>query len=812
MQRDIYQVEQFSQYLATKSKSRQTDPTSSYNDASRLLATEGLNPRQYSLALQNFQVMPTYEEEQQQHADVQTYVEQVHNALSSKAIQVAHENAISSFEKHIDAYLDSTWQREKKALFDTGDPYAAGLHGGRQQVASPAPLAAARFSAAPSPAHLTNTHVLRGKAAKYAEVVKEMNKAISTGTKLDSAVGSFANACKVGSLTNKDAVGTTMLRLWTISEKMLAKVADIPASASLQKTMLMIDGTRSYLEENFHAHMASVVQSHRTVAALGGYPDKARLVEAYLRVKESKLRESLDFDSPGGLDTVWARIYFCVRSGFIAEAREIIRLKVKNDHTTTAGEWIEAWLEGGCKPLAGEQAAAALAESERLLASGGGVVGHIPRSPSPSPSAAGSPPTELRSCYIAAVCALAAGSSRCADCLSRDYPGFFPTIEDYMWFRLTLVRVDAMTSAAAAATPQQQQSSRANAPYTLPDFQAQINQYSAEHYSKGGQEPLLYAAVLLMSLQAEKAVEYLATDPATHEFRVDAVHFAICFWYHRAIAPHESSISATSVHQYAHQLIHRDIGLALEYYIVAALVMGGSTHRKGKLLKELLTESHEYGVLLGSGSAVSDGGALSRFFPDRASRLEILESIAQECASDAQFEEAVELFMVAEQPVQALNLLNNRIAEAIDSSSMDLDSDPAIAELCSRAESAAAEIHTRDETSEMEKETYRQLQFIRKIIYRSRRGDSPGVLEVLWDLSFIPTDRQRVQPCVNSLRGAHPAVIGLIQPVLLAGGEALTRLNKPEQLHVLVSFAAAIPDRISQHAYQKLSEYQTYLG
>ena len=169
MQRDIYQVEQFSQYLATKSKSRQTDPTSSYNDASRLLATEGLNPRQYSLALQNFQVMPTYEEEQQQHADVQTYVEQVHNALSSKAIQVAHENAISSFEKHIDAYLDSTWQREKKALFDTGDPYAAGLHGGRQQVASPAPLAAAPFSAAPSPpAHLPNTHVLRGKAAKYA--------------------------------------------------------------------------------------------------------------------------------------------------------------------------------------------------------------------------------------------------------------------------------------------------------------------------------------------------------------------------------------------------------------------------------------------------------------------------------------------------------------------------------------------------------------------------------------------------------------------------------------------------------------------
>ena len=807
MQRDIYQVEQFSQYMATKSKNRQGDPTSSYNDASRLLATEGLNPRQYSLALQNFQVLPTYEQQQQQqqHADVQTYVEQVHSALSSKAIQVAHENAISSFEKHIDAYLDSTWQREKKALFDTGDPYAAGA-AASVQGQQPGTRTGGVVTTSAEPQSMTASHVLRGKAAKYAEVVKEMNKAISMGTKLDSAVGSFAAACKVGSLTNKDATGTTLLRLWTISEKMLTKVTDIPASATLQKTMLMIEGSRSYLQENFHAHMENVVQSHRTVAALGGYPDKARLVEAYLRVKESKTRESLDFDSPGGLDTVWARVYFCVRSGFVRNALEIVRLKVKNDHTTTAGEWIESWLAGGCKPLTGEQAAAALAESERLLAFGG----------EQRSSGAGSP-TELRICYIAAICALAAGSSRCADCLSRDYPGFFPTIEDYMWFRLTLVRVDASMNTgvnAGATTPSTSNSlsSRANAPYTLSDFQAQINQYSAAHYSKGGQEPLLYAAVLLMSLQAEKAVEYLATDPATHDFRVDAVHFAICYWYHRAIAPSESSISSRNVHQYAYSLVHRDVGLALEYYIITALVMGGSTHRKGKLLKELLTESHAYGVLLGSGGAVSDGGALSRFFPDRASRLEILDSIAQECASDAQFEEAVELFMVAENPAQALHLLNNRIAEAIEASSMDFGSDQVIAELGSRAEAAAAEIRSRDESSEKEKETYGQLLLIQKIIQRARSRDYPGVLEHLWDLSFVPTGRHRLQSCVNSLRGAHPAVIGLIQPVLLAGGEALTRLNKPEQLHVLVSFAAAIPDRISQQAYQKLSEFQAHLG
>jgi hypothetical protein len=52
----------------------------------------------------------------------------------------------------------------------------------------------------------------------------------------------------------------------------------------------------------------------------------------------------------------------------------------------------------------------------------------------------------------------------------------------------------------------------------------------------------------------------------------------------------------------------------------------------------------------------------------------------------------------------------------------------------------------------------------------------------------------------------------MIQSILLAGGEALMKLDKPDLLHILVSFAAAIPDRISQQAYQRLSEYQTFLA
>lgn len=42
-----------------------------------------------------------------------------------------------------------------------------------------------------------------------------------------------------------------------------------------------------------------------------------------------------------------------------------------------------------------------------------------------------------------------------------------------------------------------------------------------------GKEPLLYTMVQLLSLQLQGAVAYLARDPATRAFRVDAVHLGL---------------------------------------------------------------------------------------------------------------------------------------------------------------------------------------------------------------------------------------------------------------------------------------------
>ena len=47
-------------------------------------------------------------------------------------------------------------------------------------------------------------------------------------------------------------------------------------------------------------------------------------------------------------------------------------------------------------------------------------------------------------------------------------------------------------------------------PYTLADLQGYLNQFAPAHYSHGGREPLLYAIVLLLSVQPRGLLAFLA--------------------------------------------------------------------------------------------------------------------------------------------------------------------------------------------------------------------------------------------------------------------------------------------------------------
>lgn len=783
VERDVHQIEQFSQRL--RAKAVRGDPTTEANDASRLLAQEGLNPRRLNQALQTFELRPSYEDVfRVDTASVGEYLQQVHETIAATAVQEVQRNAVSAFESHMDACMESGWAREKRALLDSVEPFSAAA----------APLAAGLHPPAAVGAAHGGGALLRGRASKYAETVRKINAALASGQRYE-AVADFAAACADDTGGDRR---TTMLRLWQVLQRQLDGVYSLPASARSQREALLVSGARKYLEENFVAYMQQVVQTHRTAAALGGSPSRLGLVQAYLRVKE-KTRAPLDFDQPGGADTCWLRVFTCLRAGFLTEAIAVAKGAHDGPATPRASSsprelpaMVQEWIDGGCRPLSGPSGAAALAECERL------VRDKTARS------------RDVHLAHRIAVYALLAGSNRSVDAMSREFPSFFPTIEDFMWIKLGLVRLGG---GGGGATPSRPPAAAGLESFTLTDLQNYLSQYSPSHFSHGGREPLLYAVVLLLSLQPAAAVAFLARDPSAKDYRLDAVHLGACLWHAHVLpntTPADGDASAGRLlHQYGLSLIHGDVGLALEYYMLSAAAQGGSLGIRGSLLRELLTESKAYGMLLGAGGAGGETGALASFIPDREERRKLLEAVAGECAAAAQLEEAVELYMVAGRPRQALSILNHRLSDAVEPSVVDVSKSEEADALSARAGAAAAAIGaSRDSADLKEVEALEQLKAVRILLAAATRHDHSRVLLALGDLGFVPTDRYRLQVCSNAASSLHPAVADRLQSVLLAAAEALAAASKWAELQTVVAFAASVPNRISQAAYQRLNQLQ----
>lgn len=78
-----------------------------------------------------------------------------------------------------------------------------------------------------------------------------------------------------------------------------------------------------YFQSSENCQVRLLICSMNLIQAnLGGNPSRKARIQAYLRMRE-KDAGPLDFDTPGGLDTTWHRIFFCLRSAYTKEALEV---------------------------------------------------------------------------------------------------------------------------------------------------------------------------------------------------------------------------------------------------------------------------------------------------------------------------------------------------------------------------------------------------------------------------------------------------------------------------------------------------------
>ncbi|KAE8681883.1 Nuclear pore complex protein NUP93B [Hibiscus syriacus] len=507
LQRNLDQLEALSKKL--KAKTLRTEAPSQSIAATRLLAREGINAEQLTRDLKSFELKTTFEDVFPAEAtSVEEYLQQVvHEMAMVSAIQEAQKDNLRSFNDSVMKVLEEDWQKEKREFLQSlsristlpktnmTDKSIGGVRLGQivsMTTSRQVPLGPSATGLLP----LADKPVVDKKVSVYAEVVKDLNNARERGLPFNPATAFKVAYESLGSEAS-GGKSVNMQKMWRLFQKLMGE--DSTMLLSVSRKMSIVIGARRHLECGHEKYIMDIIQSHPAQAALGGAVGNLHRVRAFLRIR---LRDYglLDFDAGDArrqppIDTTWQQIYFCLRTGYYDEARQVA-LSSRSSHqfAPLLTEWIN---NGGMVPA--HIAVAAAEECEKIFRMGDRV---------------GRAAYDKKKLLLYAIIS---GSRRQIDCLLRDLPSLFSTIEDFLWFMLSAVRD------ISGGNP----SNEGSVPYSLDDLQAYLNKFEPSYYTKNGKDPLVYPYVLLLSIQLLPAISYLSKEAGHEGYNIDAVHIAI---------------------------------------------------------------------------------------------------------------------------------------------------------------------------------------------------------------------------------------------------------------------------------------------
>ncbi|KAL2968045.1 hypothetical protein AAZX31_15G009900 [Glycine max] len=791
LQRNLDQLEALSKKL--KSKTIRTEAPSQSIAATRLLAREGINAEQLARDLKSFELKTTFEDVFPVEAtSVEEYLQQVHEMAMVSAVQEAQKDNLRSFNDYMMKVLEEDWQKEKRDFLQSlsristlprtniaANSNVGTLPGQLAFVSSTSQVSSGMPSMEIVP--LTGRPIVEKKASVYAEVVKKLNKARESGSPFKPAAA-FKGAYENLGIDASGGKSVTMRKIWHLVQVML--MGEESAVQRVSKRMSLIIGARRHLEWGHEKYIMDTIQSHPAQAALGGGVGNLQRIRAFLRIR---LRDYgvLDFDAGDArrqppVDTTWQQIYFCLRSGYYDEARNVAQSsRASHQFAPLLTEWIN---KGGMVPE--EIAAAASEECERMLRTGDRV---------------GRTAYDKKKLLLYAIIS---GSRRHIDRLLRDQPSLFSTIEDFLWFKLSAVR-DCPSGPSSIVL------SDGLIPYSLDDLQSYLNKFEPSYYTKNGKDPLVYPYILLLSIQLLPAVLYLSKEAGDEGYNIDAAHLSIVLADHGVLSEGAGSGQklgvmdayaevSTIIRQYGSMYLRLgDLQMALEYYAQAAAAVGGGQlswtgrgnvdqqRQRNLMLKQLLTELllRDGGIylLLGARGA-GEEGELGRFVTDPKARQLFLIEAACHCQEAGMYDKSIEIQKRVGSFSTALDTINKCLSEAICALFRGrLDGESRTAGLIHSGNEILETYTYYPDASLQEREhvleqqtVLRQLESILSIHKLVRLGHYVDALREVAKLPFIPLDPRGPDIAVDVLENLSPHVQACIPDLLKA---ALTCLD-----------------------------------
>ncbi|GJW21128.1 nuclear pore complex protein NUP93A [Tanacetum coccineum] len=797
LQRNLDQLEALSKKL--KSKTLRTEAPSQSIAATRLLAREGINAEQLARDLKSFELKTTFEDVFPAEAtSVEEYLQQVHEMAMVSAVQEAQKDNLRNFSDYMMTVLEDDWQKEKRDFLHSMSRISTlprtnvnnSSFGGSQSGPILSLTSSPHMSSGPSSMEfvpIADKPAIDKKAAAYAEVVKTLNNARMRSSAFKPATA-FKVAYESLGLDSSGGKSVTMSKIWHLVQTLMGENSS--AQGIVSKKMSLIIGARRHLEWGHEKYIMEMIQSHPAQAALGGVVGNLQRIHAFLRIR-LKDYGVLDFDASDArrqppYDTTWQQIYFCLRTGYYDDARNVAsHSRVSHQFASQLAEWIT---NGGTVSV--ETASIAAEECEKMLRMG---------------DRAGRGTFDKKKLLLYA---LISGSRRQIDRLLREHPNLFNTIEDFLWFKLCAVRDSSGGSSSAVLN-------EGLSPYNLDDLQAYLNKYEPSYYTKNGKDPLVYPYVLLLSIQLVPAVLYLSKDIGDDGYNVDAAHIAIVLADHGVLSDftgtgHKLGVmdavaeSASIIRQYGSlYLRHNNLSMALEYYAQAAVTVGGGqlswsgrgtvdqqrqrTLMMQQLLMEILLRDGGILLLLGP-SGAGEEGELSRFLMDPKDRHQFLFEAARQCqeaglndkVNSLPYKNCGALYPSIEIQKRigafaaALDTINKGLSEAICSLSRGrLDGESRTAGLVHSGNELLEAFkyyqnispQERDHVSEQET-LLRQLETILSIHKLARQGQYLDALRKVATLSFLPFDPHAPDATTDMLQNLSPYVQACVPDLL----------------------------------------------
>ncbi|CAK9155582.1 unnamed protein product [Ilex paraguariensis] len=783
LQRNLDQLEALSKKL--KAKTLRAEAPSQSIAATRLLAREGINAEQLARDLKSFELKTTFEDVFPAEAtSVEEYLQQVHEMAIVSAVQEAQKDNLRSFNDYMMSVLQEDWQKEKRDFLHSlsrvstlprtniGDAGTGGARSGQIIAVT----SSQQVSSSPSSmelAPLANKPILEKKATAYGEVVKNINNARERVLPFKPAT-SFKGAYESLGLDTSGGKSVSMQKIWNLIQTLTGENSSVQHGVS--KKMYLVLGARRHLEWGHEKHILDTIQSHPAQAALGGAVGNIQRIRAFLRIR---LRDYgvLDFDAGDArrqppVDTTWQQIYFCLRTGYYDEARNVaLSSRVSQQFAPQLTEWIAT---GGM--VSEETAGAASEECEKMLRMGDRV---------------GRASYDKKKLLLYAIIS---GSRRQIDRLLRELPTLFNTIEDFLWFKLSAIRDRPGGSSSAVVN-------EGSMPYSLDDLQVYLNKFEPSYYTKNGKDPLVYPYVLLLSIQLLPAVLYLSKDMGNEGYSIDAVHIAIVLADHDVLSEGAGAAltlgvsdgfaeASSIIRQYgAVYLRHGNLSMALEYYAqAAAAVGGGQTSWTGRgnvdqqrqrtlMLKQLLTELllRDGGIylLLGPRGA-GEEGELGRFLTDGKTRQSFLLEAARQCQETGLYDKSIEIQKRVGAFSMALDTINKCLSEAMCALSRGkLDGESRTAGLIHSGNEILEtfkyypEISLQEREHVMEQQTVlRQLEATLSIYKLARLGHNIDALREIAKLPFLPLDPRAPDIATDVFQNLSPHVQACVPDLL----------------------------------------------